>query len=126
MFESCIYIVLPHLICACKFTVAEKVVQENVNDDKSLNKHIDDIMSKHATDHTIRSICIAVGIILAFAIIFYICKHLGKKCKRNLLVGLQDASERRVVTYARRFSQAGSVRAAINRYEEREDSVIPK
>ena len=126
MFESCIYAILPHLICACKSTVEEKVVQKNVNDDKSLNRRLNDIMSKHASDHTVRSICIAVGIIFACVIIYFICKHLVKKCKRNLLMGLQDASDRRIVTYARRFSQAGAIRATVNQERGHEDNIIPK
>lgn len=128
MLESCIYVILPHLICACKSTVEEKVVQENVNVDKSLNRQLNDAMTKHATDSSIRTIFIAVGIIIAFALLFYTCKHLGIKCKRSLMNGFENVPERRVVRYARRLSQIGTVRAAINRYEEREreDNVIPK
>ena len=41
-------------------------------------------------------------------------------------MGLQDASDRRIVTYARRFSQAGAIRAAVNQERGHEDNVIPK
>ena len=118
MLEVWIYMWIPHMVHACKSTVTEKIIQENANDDKSLNKNLDDIMSKHTTDHTIRSVCIAIGIIVGFVVIYYIYKYVVKKCKRNLIAGLQDTSERRIVSYARRLSQA-----AINRHE---DNIIPK
>ena len=85
MFESCIYVVLPLLICACKSTVEEKVIQENVNVDKSLNRQLNDAMTKHATNSNIRTVFITVGIIIAFALLFYTCKHLGIKCKKSLM-----------------------------------------
>ena len=41
-------------------------------------------------------------------------------------MGLQDASDRRIVTYARRFSQVGAIRATANHERGHEDNIIPK